>query len=194
MHNYYNTILYVNINHFYGGQNMSRTKLTWNEVCKLMKQHNKQNNITSKGEDKSPLRAVVVFPEDTFSKPFTETERSYRFSSDNKGFLPNMNSSSIFGDCLDGTDKGIRLDEYIYYSWKVDYCYLIYDSLSISDIKNLDKEFLTEDELEELEENVNVNTVECLGYSGKDVNVLWYDVALADNSHIDLYLNITAEE
>lgn len=34
---------------------MSRTKLTWNEVCKLMKQHNKQNKITSKGEDKSPL-------------------------------------------------------------------------------------------------------------------------------------------
>lgn len=173
---------------------MRRTKLTWNEVCKLMKQHNKQNNITSKGEDKSPLRAVVVFPKDTFSKPFTETERSYRFSSDNKGFLPNMNSSSIFGSCLDGTDNNIRLDNYIYYSWKVDYCYLIYDSLSIADIKSFDKKFLTEDELEELEENVNVQTMECLGYSGKDMNVLWYDVALADNSHIDLYLNIIAEE
>ena len=173
---------------------MSRTKLTWNEVCKLMKQHNKQNNITSKGEDKSPLRAVVVFPENTFSKSFTETERSYRFSSDNKGFLPNMNSSSIFGSCLDGTDNNIRLDNYIYYSWKVDYCYLIYDSLSIVDIKSFDKKFLTEDELEELEENVNVQTMECLGYSGKDMNVLWYDVALADNSHIDLYLSITAEE
>lgn len=173
---------------------MSRTKLTWNEVCKLMKQHNKQNKITSKGEDKSPLRAVVVlFPESTFSKPFTETERSYRFSSDNKGFLPNMNSSSIFGSCLDGTDNNIRLDNYIYYSWKVDYCYLIYDSLSIADIKSFDKKFLTEDELEELEENVNVQTMECLGYSGKDMNVLWYDVALADNSHIDLYLNITEE-
>lgn len=173
---------------------MSRTRLTWNAVCKLMEQHNKQNNITSKGEDKSPLRAMVVFPESTFSKPFTETERSYCFSSDNKGFLPNMNSSSIFGSCLDGTDNNIRLDDYIYYSWKVDYCYLIYDSLSIADIKSFDKEFLTEDELEELEENENVKNMECLGYSGKDTNVLWYDVVLADNSHIDLYLNMSTEE
>lgn len=173
---------------------MSRTRLTWNAVCKLMKQHNKQNNITSKGKDKSPLRAVVVFSESTFSKPFTETERSYCFSSDNKGFLPNMNSSSIFGSCLDGTDNNIRLNDYIYYSLKVDYCYLIYDSLSIADIKSFDKEFLTEDELEELEENENVKNMECLGYSGKGTNVLWYDVVLVDNSHIDLYLNMSTEE
>lgn len=173
---------------------MSRTKLTWNEVCDLMREHNKQNNITRKGEDNSPLKAVVVFPENTFSKPYTEMERSYRFDSDNKAFLPSMNSNSIFGDCLDGTDNGIRLDDYIYYSWKVDYCYLIYDSLSIADIKTLDNQFLTEGELEELEENVNVQNMVCLGYSGKGMNVLWYDVELADSSHIDLYLNMSTKE
>ena len=173
---------------------MNRTKLTWNEVCNIMRKHNNLTGIKSKGGDTAPLYAVVVFTEDTFNEPYTETQRSYCFSSSNKAFLPNMNSNSIFGDCLDGTDNGIRLAQYIYIGWKVDYCYLRYDSLNVIDIKTLDKQYLTEDDIEELEENENVCTVECLGYSGHDIHALWYDVTFGDGLHIDIYSKIPAEE
>lgn len=68
--------------------------------------------------------AVVVFTKDSFEKEFTELERSYQISSDAKYFDANMGGSSLFGDCLDGKDLGVRLDIYIYDGWKVDYAYI----------------------------------------------------------------------
>jgi hypothetical protein len=68
--------------------------------------------------------AVVVFTEDSFKKPYTELERSYKISSGDKYFDGNMGGNSLFGNCLDGTDLGVRLDIYIYEGWKVDYCYI----------------------------------------------------------------------
>lgn len=75
-------------------------------------------------DEKSTLYGVIVFTEDSFNKPYTETERSYRTWSSNKGFQHGKISNSIFGDCLDGVDLGVRLDIYMYDGWKVDYCYL----------------------------------------------------------------------
>lgn len=99
-------------------------KLTWSEVEELMWKHNRDNNITVKGIDKHPITCVVVFKQgDWFRKEFTEVERSYRVSSDNKAFIPGQIGSSIFADCLDGTENGVRLDYYIN-RWKVDYCYM----------------------------------------------------------------------
>ena len=99
-------------------------KLTWSEVEELMWKHNRDNNITVKGTDKHPITCVVVFKQgDWFRKEFTEVERSYRVSSDNKAFIPGQIGSSIFADCLDGTENGVRLDYYIN-RWKVDYCYM----------------------------------------------------------------------
>ena len=69
-------------------------------------------------------KAVVVFTESSFEKPFTELERSYTISSDAKYFDGNMNGNSLFGNCLDEKDLGVRLDLYIYEGWKVDYCYI----------------------------------------------------------------------
>jgi hypothetical protein len=68
--------------------------------------------------------AVVVFTESSFEKPFTEVERSYKISSGDKYFDGNMGGNSLYGDCLDGKDLGVRLDIYIYEGWKVDYCYI----------------------------------------------------------------------
>lgn len=76
-------------------------------------------------DGKSTLHGVIVFTKDSFNKPYTETERSYRVSNDNKGFQHGKISNSIWADCLDGKDLGVRLDWYMYDAgWKVDYCYL----------------------------------------------------------------------
>ena len=99
-------------------------KLTYAEFEKAMFKFNTDNGFTSKGNSKS-LNGVIVFTPDSFSRPFTEEERSYRVSSDNKAFFSGMCSNSIFGDCLDGKDLGVRLDWYMYDGWKVDYCYLL---------------------------------------------------------------------
>ena len=68
-------------------------------------------------------KAVIVFTESSFQKPFTEVQRSYQISSDAKYFNYNMNGSSLFGNCLDGSDDGVRLDRY-FHEWKIDFCYI----------------------------------------------------------------------
>ncbi len=101
-------------------------KITWAEMEHNMYMFNKVNGYKTKGNKKA-IYAVVVFKEDSFTKPYTETERSYRFSSDNKAFFPDAISNSIFADCLDGTDNGVRIDWYMHdpeNRWEVDYCYM----------------------------------------------------------------------
>jgi hypothetical protein len=103
------------------------TKLTWSEFEKAMWNFNKEHGYTTKGTEKR-LEGVVVFTEDSFSISYSERERSYQTDSDQKAFLPNQLGYSIFGDCLDGTDLGVRLDWYMRAEempWKVDYCYLL---------------------------------------------------------------------
>jgi len=101
-------------------------KITWNEFVMAMRNFNKEHNHTHKGNEKV-LKGVVVFTEDNFNKPYTVTQRSYQTTSDQKMFLPNQLSNSVFANCLDGSDDGVRLDWYMYDEnpWKVEYCYLI---------------------------------------------------------------------
>lgn len=102
-------------------------KLTWSELCKAMWNFNEEHGYTTKG-NKERLEGVVVFTEDSFAKLYTEQSRSYQFTSDNKAFLANQSSNSIFADCLDGTDDGVRIDWYMHDKerpWKVEYCYLL---------------------------------------------------------------------
>lgn len=81
-------------------------------------------------ENESWKEAVVVFTPDSFERDFSENERSYSISKDSKYFNPMMNGSSLFGNCLDGNDDGVRLDIYMSMlpsegkRWKVDYCYI----------------------------------------------------------------------
>lgn len=102
-------------------------KITWSELEKAMWKFNEEHGYRHKG-NKERLEGVVVFTEDSFSKPFTEKQRSYQFSSDNKAFLVNQGSNSIFADCLDEKDLGVRIDWYMHDKenpWKVEYCYLL---------------------------------------------------------------------
>lgn len=68
--------------------------------------------------------AVIVFKPESFDKKYSEKARSYQVNSNAKYFDGNMNGSSLFGNCLDGTDDGVRLDKYMYDGWEVDYCYI----------------------------------------------------------------------
>ena len=79
---------------------------------------------------KDDLTAHIIFTEDSFAKPYPLLSRTYSFTSNNKAFLPDMGGYSIFGNCLDGTDQGVRLDWYMAEEgnpggWKVEDCYIL---------------------------------------------------------------------
>ena len=82
--------------------------------------------------------AVIVFKSESFNKKYSLKERSYLVCKDNKWFNPAMIGRSLYGNCLDGKDKGVRLDWYMYDEkkpWIVDYCYIISDK-ELEVIKN----------------------------------------------------------
>ena len=89
-------------------------RISYHEMVDIMTKANES------GENKE---AVIVFTEDSFSKDYSVEQRSYVVSSNNKMFNPEALGSSLSGDCLDGTDNGVRLDWYIG-KWHVEYCYI----------------------------------------------------------------------
>lgn len=76
-----------------------------------------------------PLKGVVVFKEESFDEHYSEKSRSYSVYSSAKYFRSEMCGTSLFGDCLDGSESGVRLDWYMRGDkpWKVDYCYFTSD-------------------------------------------------------------------
>lgn len=81
-------------------------------------------------QPKEHLIGFIVFTEDSFDEPYSLEARTYRVSSDNKAYRPNMGGYSIFGWAIDGSDPGVRLERYMAAEkggpngWKVDYCYM----------------------------------------------------------------------
>ena len=100
-------------------------KITFTELRDYFYTHNKACNWVT-----DVLKAVIVFTPDSFDKEYSEESHSYEIRSDANTFR-NTISNSLFANCLDGTDQGVRLDWYMEYygnkdnGWKVDYCYLI---------------------------------------------------------------------
>lgn len=94
-----------------------KNKISWSEMCDYLEKHH----------DK---KGVVVFKQHkNWVREFTEEERSYIVSGDNKHFYNNMISSSIWASNITGNDIGVRLDWYMWHEdeenrWQVDYCYL----------------------------------------------------------------------
>lgn len=98
----------------------------WQDACRHMVEFNKAHGIEDKswGPDRPICVMVAVITHDSFDQEYTETQRSYRFNNYNKAFLP-MCSTSIFSNCVDGTDDGVRLDLYVRQGiWKVDRVYV----------------------------------------------------------------------
>lgn len=80
-------------------------------------------------EGASSETAVIVFKPESFpDREYTEKERTYRVSSDNKMFKSGMGGYSLFGVCLANSDDYKRLDYrmrgYEGTRWVVDYCRL----------------------------------------------------------------------
>lgn len=73
----------------------------------------------------------IVFTEDSFAKPYSPEARTYKVSSDNKAFRAGMAGYSIFGYSTDGSDRHVRLDEYMADErgekdgWKIESCFLV---------------------------------------------------------------------
>lgn len=77
----------------------------------------------------------VVFSQDSFTVPYTEEQRTYVISSDNKAFRPNMGGYSVYGSSLDGSDVCVRLEGYMKDEkggkdgWIIERCYMKKDQL-----------------------------------------------------------------
>lgn len=102
---------------------MDKKRMSWQELYRYMVEFNEKHNITCKGFGPK-VTAVAVITEDSFDAEYTEEQRSYRFTNHNKAFIPSNLSRSIFADCLDGTEMGIRLDWYLGDRWIVEYAYI----------------------------------------------------------------------
>lgn len=103
-------------------------KLSYAGLCSKMYDFNRLHD-----HNKESIRGVIVFTEDSFTQKYSLEERSYVVSSNNKAWIAGMGGYSIFGSSLDGSDPGVRLDQYMRTEkggengWKVDYCYMLED-------------------------------------------------------------------
>lgn len=112
--------------------------MKYSELKAEFRQYNDQN------WPHSHLTGMIVFTEDSFNKPYTRLSRSYCLSSDNKAFWPHAAGYSIFADCLDGTDQGVRLEWYMAEEgnaggWKVEDCYILEKMRDAADIPSHSK-------------------------------------------------------
>ena len=77
----------------------------------------------------------IVFSQASFNKPYSLESRTYVVSSDNKAYQPNRNGYSIYADSLDGTDQGVRLEQYMASEkggpdgWQIERCYMMSDEV-----------------------------------------------------------------
>lgn len=69
-------------------------------------------------------RAVIVFKDESYDKPYPFASRAYEVSGASNYFNPDKISKALYGSSLDGTDVGVRLDKYLE-NWVVDYCFII---------------------------------------------------------------------
>ena len=104
---------------------MDKNRMSWQEAVQYLTEFNKKHDIHTKGSKPATCVMVAVITRDSFSKEYTLKERSYAFTNHNKFFIPSNIGGSIFADCLDGKDVGIRLEQYVCnLNWNVEYCYI----------------------------------------------------------------------
>lgn len=102
---------------------MKNKRMTFRELRDLFLEHNKTQLSKT-------VKAFIVFDEGSWPGCHYSLEsRTYKIASNNKAFRTNCCSSSLFGSCIDGSDRNVRLDWYMEdfgnkNGWVVDYCYL----------------------------------------------------------------------
>ena len=92
-------------------------------------------SVEKSGKQRLHICGFIVFSQEIFKKQFSEHDRTYYVSSDNKAYQPNKGGYSIYGNCLDGKDLTVRLEQYMAdelagdNGWKVEKCYIDTDYL-----------------------------------------------------------------
>ena len=112
-------------------------KLTYREFANQLRRYEADYNHKcihdenfKPDDSKRHLTGCIVFKESNWpGKNYSEESRTYRVSSGNKAYMPNMGGYSIYGSSLDGTDPCVRLEqcmreEGVPTGWEVDYCYI----------------------------------------------------------------------
>lgn len=102
-------------------------KMTWDDFCEVM---SKRATAIHNGENLKHLTGVIVFDQSSWDEEYSEESRSYAVCSNDKKFGNWYIGSSLHGDSLDGSDRGVRLDWYMSKvdnkrPWKVEYCYIM---------------------------------------------------------------------
>lgn len=93
--------------------------ITFSKLSQIMSEYNRR---FPELQDTARITGVIVFKQSNFpNRMYSEKSRSYRVSNANRAFQDGKIANSLFGNCLDGTDQGVRLD---WYNWKVEYCYM----------------------------------------------------------------------
>ncbi len=101
--------------------------MTFRELCEACYKHNREFGINQQyGDKENRLTCYVVVKQMPYwEKQYSELERTYTFTSDNKRFIAGMGGNSIFADCVgDPNDKGVRLDLYLG-DWDFEKCWYV---------------------------------------------------------------------
>lgn len=96
-------------------------EMEWGDIIALFREYNR-----TVGANARPLTAYIVYDASNWNEPYNETSRTYAVNSWSNIFFEGKISTSLFGDCLDMTESGVRLD---WYNWKREKCYLCTDDL-----------------------------------------------------------------
>lgn len=96
-------------------------EMEWGDIIALFREYNR-----TVGANARPLTAYIVYDASNWNEPYNETSRTYAVNSWSNIFFEGKTSTSLFGDCLDMTESGVRLD---WYNWKREKCYLCTDDL-----------------------------------------------------------------
>ena len=59
------------------------------------------------------ISGYIVFTQDSFTEAYSEEQRTYAVSSNNKAFIEGMGGYSIYASSLDGSDPCVRLEAYM---------------------------------------------------------------------------------
>lgn len=100
--------------------------MDYKQLKELFSQHEREHPETH-------LTACITFSSfgSDNRREYSWDSRTYEISSDNKAFRSNQGGYSIFGCCLDGSDKCVRLDHYMREEkgcengWVVEDCFLV---------------------------------------------------------------------
>lgn len=107
------------------GSNPVLTRMTYPELRNVLR----EKNLTSQKLDIPGMAdhytGYVIISEDSFTAPYSLAERTYKFSNNNKAFIPGAAGYSIYAESLEGDDY-VRLEQYISYGsgWKIEDCFL----------------------------------------------------------------------